>query len=187
MKAIIVAATTSILAAASPASAQVAAAESPRVVANQFLVAMRDANWGAMASLMHPSALQELRGILAPLFESAGGGQLRMALLGVATVDEAKALSDSAAFSNFIRASTQQQAGLQEALRSAELQFLGEIPEGGDTVHVVYRMVMTVEDIRVTRMDVMSLARAPAGWRGLLKGDLSALGAALRRAGAGRE
>jgi hypothetical protein len=71
---------------------------------------------------------------------------------------------------------------MAEALRSARIQMLGHVNEGGDTTHVVYRMALTIDSIPITRMDVMTLARSPQGWRGLLKGDVSALAARIRAA-----
>jgi hypothetical protein len=43
-------------------------------------------------------------------------------------------------------------------------------------------MEITLEGTPVTTMDVFSLARSPAGWRGLLKGDMAAFAAAIRAA-----
>jgi hypothetical protein len=132
-----------------------------------------------MAILMHPDALRELRRLMAALFEAPNADALREQLLGIKTLAEAKALSDTAVFEALMRA-TSQRAEMAEALRSATVQLLGHVNEGVDTTHVVYRMAMTIDSIPITRMDVMTLARSPYGWRGLLKGDLSALAARLR-------
>ncbi len=162
-----------------PAQAQTA--ETPEQVTERFVAAMRAADWNGMASLMHQNALKEMRQLLAGVFEAPNAGQMRQQLLGVTTVQQAQALSDTAVFASLMRMTTQD-ADVAELLRSAKVQVLGHVNEGADTVHVVYRMAMTINGIPITKMDVMSLARSPVGWRGLLKGDVTALAAGIRAA-----
>ena len=162
-----------------PAQAQTV--ETPEQVTERFVAAMRAADWNGMASLMHQNALKEMRQLLAGVFEAPNAGQIRQQLLGVTTVQQAQALSDTAVFASLMRMTTQD-ADVAELLRSAKVQVLGHVNEGADTVHVVYRMAMTINGIPITKMDVMSLARSPVGWRGLLKGDVTALAAGIRAA-----
>jgi len=162
-----------------PAQAQTV--ETPEQVTERFVAAMRGADWNGMASLMHQNALKEMRQLLSGVFEAPNGAQIRQQLLGVTTVQQAQALSDTAVFASLMRMTTQD-ADVAELLRSAKVQVLGHVNEGADTVHVVYRMAMTINGIPITKMDVMSLARSPVGWRGLLKGDVTALAAGIRAA-----
>jgi hypothetical protein len=154
-------------------------AETPEQVTERFVAAMRAADWNGMASLMHQNALKEMRQLLSGVFEAPNAGPIRQQLLGVSTVQQAQALSDTAVFASLMRMTTQD-ADVAELLRSAKVQVLGHVNEGADTVHVVYRMAMTINGIPITKMDVMSLARSPVGWRGLLKGDVTALAAGIR-------
>lgn len=165
--------------AAAPSHAQIA--ETPEQVTERFVAAMRTGDWQGMASLMHRNALSEMRQLLAAVFEAPKADVIRQQLLGVSTVAEAQALSDTAVFASLMRMTTQQ-AGLAEVLASAKVQVLGHVSEGKDTMHVVYRLAMTIDGISISKMDVMSLARSPVGWRGLLKGEVSALAAGLRAA-----
>ena len=162
-----------------PAQAQTV--ETPEQVTERFVAAMRAADWNGMASLMHQNALKEMRQLLSGVFEAPNGAQIRQQLLGVTTVQQAQALSDTTVFASLMRMTTQD-ADVAELLRSAKVQVLGHVNEGADTVHVVYRMAMTINGIPITKMDVMSLARSPVGWRGLLKGDVTALAAGIRAA-----
>ena len=162
-----------------PAQSQIA--ETPEQVTGRFISAMTAENWQAMGALMHPNALKEMRQFLAVLFEAPNADEARQQLLGVRTVKEAQALSDTAVFASLMRMMGEQ-TELGALLKTAKVQVLGHLNEGQDTAHVVYRMAMTINGVSVSRMDVMSLARSPAGWRGLLKGDISALGAGLRAA-----
>lgn len=156
--------------------------DSPEQVTSRYVAAMRAGDWNGMAALMHPAALHQLRELFAVLFEASNADDVRQQFLGVATLAEARALSDTAVFAGIMRAATRQSAGVTELLRSAQVEVLGQVDEGHDTTHVVYRMTMTIEGTPISRMDVISLARSPHGWRGLLKGDVSALAAAIRAA-----
>src|SRR6267378_693986 len=164
-----------------PQAAQAQSAETPEQVTERFIAAMRAADWQGMAALRHQNALKQMHELLAGVFESPNAGPIRQQLLGVTTVQQAQAMSDTAVFAALMRMTTQD-AGVAELLKSAKVQVLGHVNEAPDTVHVVYRMVMTINGIPITKMDVMSLARSPVGWRGLLKGDFSALAAGIRAA-----
>jgi hypothetical protein len=172
-------------AAPSPAPAQAAAAtadtESAQQVTMHFIDAMRANDWNGVAKLMHPGALHQLREFFSVLFESPDAEPIRRELLGVSTIDEARAMSDTALFVSLLRMSTRSPE-MSDVFKSAKVQILGQVNEGRDTTHVVYRMQMTLEGTPVTTMDVFSLARSPAGWRGLLKGDMAAVAAAIRAA-----
>jgi hypothetical protein len=163
-----------------------AAPETPPQVTDRFVTALRTADYPAMTALMHPMALHQLRDLFGPILELPQAGEYRDRLLGVATVAEVRALSDTAFFTAFLRATSERDADLLDALAGATVHIIGWVPEGPDTAHVVYRMGMTVRGAAVSQMDVMSLGRLGNAWRGLLKGDFSAMAAALRDAvGAG--
>lgn len=167
--------------AAAPLHSQ-AAGETPVQVATRYIDHMRAGEWQQMAALMHSDALLQLRRMLQPLFDSPNGDEFREQLLGVASIAEASALSDTTVFANLARISTTRDSTLAQAVRTAQVQFIGELPEGRDTMHVVYRMTLTIEGSTFTQMDVFSMGRSNRGWRGLLKGDFTALAAAISNA-----
>lgn len=166
--------------AASP-SRSIADTESAQQVTMRFIDAMRANHWKALAALMHPAALRQMREFLSVLLEAPNADPIRRELLGVSSAAEAKALSDTAMFEALLRVSAKSPE-LGDAFRSAKVQILGQVNEGPDTAHVIYRMQLTLEGTPVSTMDVISLARSPAGWRGLLKGDMAAFAAAIRAA-----
>jgi len=153
----------------------------PESVATQFVGTMRALDWTGMARLMHPSALHQLRELLTVLIQAPSADDLRQQLLGVRSVAAAESLSDTAVFAGLMHATLERDQGLADVMKSARMQVLGHINEGPDTVHVLYRMTLVVDSTPITRMDVASFARSPIGWRGLLKGDVTALAARLRR------
>ena len=163
-----------------PAAAQTAG-ESPEHVATRYINALRTQQWDSMALLMHPVALHQLREVLAPLFEAPSLDDAREHLLGVRSLSGAKALSDNGVFVALMSHGVGSQAQLMEFMRKASVQIIGHVPEGRDTVHVVYRMTFEDGTAAVAKMDVFSMQRLGDTWRGLLSIDLRMLGAMLRR------
>ena len=66
-------------------------------------------------------------------------------------------------------------------MAGAEARVLGHVPEGTDLAHVVYRMTITVDGLKVTKMEVLSLQRTDSGWAMLLRSDIETMAAALRQ------
>jgi len=166
--------------AAAPALSQRDSA-TPEQVAARYMQAMKAQQWDSMAYLMHPYALHQLRALLGPLFEAPSMDGPRQELLGVRTLAAAQALSDTAVFVALISRLMGSQAQFTEFLRDATMQVIGHVPEGRDTVHVVYRMSYEKGEAAVSKMDVVSMQRMGNTWRALLSGDLRMLGAMLRR------
>lgn len=168
-----------LLADVAPLPAQ---AEPPEVVAVRYFEAMRSEDAAALARVTHPDALAELRRLLAPLFESElpEADEFRQRLLGVRTAAEARALSDTTVFANFIRALGSQLPVFAQALRSSSMEPVGHVMEGPDTAHVVYRVKVPLEGITVERIAVLSLGRYGDTWGALLSGDYSELARVLR-------
>ena len=177
-------AATAIIAATLGASTLPAQAETPRQVAEQILEATRTTNWGRAASLMHPAALKELRTLFDPILtlENETGATLRHQLFGFATLKEATQASDSTVYSQLMNAVMAQQAGMDDAVRSAKFHYIGTVEEGRDTAHVLGRMSMSVQSIPFSQIEVISVVRAGATWRGLLKGELKAMAAGMKAA-----
>ena len=101
--------------------------------------------------------------------------------MGVHSQKEAQALSDPAFFAAFISHALHSKADVMEILRDSKIQVIGHVPEGSDTVHIVYRLDWEKNGVGVSKMDVFSMQRMGNTWRGLLSGDFRMLGAMLRR------
>lgn len=163
------------------AAAPAQTSETPEQVATRYLHAMATQQWDSMAALMHPAALRQLRLLLAPLFEAPSLDEARQTLLGVQSLKEAQALSDTACFAALISRTLSAQAQLMDILRNSRIQIIGHVPESPDTVHIVYRMNFENGEAAVSKMDVFSMQRMGNTWRGLLSGDFRMLAAMLRR------
>lgn len=166
--------------AAVPAVAQ---QELPEDVATEYLALMRARDWAGIARLTHPDAMAELRSLLDPLFTSTRpeADDFRLQLLGVRTVAEAQALSDTTTFINFLDAMGERVPAIDDVMRRATVEPIGHVARG-DTAYVVYRTTITVEGMPVSTLSVLPLLRAGAVWRGLLSGDFTSLATALRQA-----
>lgn len=156
--------------------------EPPEQVARQTVEALTRGDWHQMAALMHPAALRQLRDMLQPIIDSPAGEEVRTQLFQGASAAALRAMPDTALFARFIQGVMSQTPGMTEAFRSARVEVLGTVPEGRDTVHVVTRMSFSVEGIHIKDVEVMTFGRSPAGWRGLIKADLTNMIAMLRRA-----
>jgi hypothetical protein len=156
-------------------------AETPEQVAGRYLHAMAAQQWDSMAVLMHPYALQQLHTLLAPLVESPTLDAAREQLLGVHSLAEARALSDTAFFAAFLGHVLVKQPGVLDVLQRSRIDLIGHVAEGPDTVHIVYRLNYSNGEVAVTKMDIFPMQRFGATWRGLLNGDFRPLAAMLRR------
>jgi hypothetical protein len=172
----------SIAALITPA-ALVAQAETPESVTLDYLDAMRRRDWNDIARLTHPDAFGELRALLQPLFESSlpEADDFRQQFLGVRTLGEAQALTDTTVFINFLRFVGERVPALEDESRRAVTEPVGHFVHA-DTAYVVYRSTTTMQGMPISTLSVFSLRQVGDTWRGLLTGDFTALATALRQA-----
>jgi hypothetical protein len=147
---------------------------SPEAAAEAFGASLRANDWPAAARLMHPDALHQLRGLLTPLVSSAKGGELGKQLFGVASAAELASTPDTVLFAAFLGKMLAQQ-GLAEVLKGAKMTPLGHVNQPGDTVLVVSRMVLTMNELTISSFDVMPFLPYKGAFRGLLKADFTNL------------
>jgi len=174
-----------VVLAAAPATAQ-SADDEAIAVAGSYVDAMRASDFDGMAALMHPASLAELRDIFSPVLASEAGPGI-ISAIGLPPPDQLASMSDSEFFAAFMRAIVSGDSTMADALRQSQADLLGSVPEGDDTVHVVYRMRMKIEGVEVSEMEVLSLGRWENTWRGLLAGDLAGLAAMFQGIAEGDE
>ena len=166
------------------ATAVAAQDETPPEVARRMWSAVQDHRWDAVAGLMHPTALQEFRQLLSPILaaDSPAADSVRQLLLGSASRSAAAAVSDSAIYVRLMLWSSSLNATKPGAVEATHYQLLGTVTEGRDTVHVIGRASATVSGRHLTWIQVTSLMRSGAAWRGLLELNWSQFAAALSAA-----
>ena len=153
-------------------------------VAQQTWVAVQAHQWDAVAHLTHPRALHEFRELLAPIADADGpaADSARQIIFGSIARAAAATVSDSAVYVNLMRWSDALNAAQPGAVEASHYRLLGTVPEGRDTVHVIARASATVSGQYLTWIQVYSLTRSGATWRGLLQPNWSQFAAALRAA-----
>ena len=147
----------------------------PEDVARRYYETFRSSDWAANASMMHPEALAQFKGIftqLADLADADSSVADLQQMFGVATGAELKALPDGQVYARFLSNILGQQEELRQILASSSVEVLGHVPEGADRAHVVYRMTMGFMGSSMTQMQVMSLKKEGGEWRVLLTGDM---------------
>lgn len=166
-----------------PQSPAQGAPETPEQVARQLLGAIRDTNWVRAASLMHPSALAQFHDLFRPVLQcdNPAAVQARKEVFGVGSAVEAARMSDTALMASLLRFGTTREQGVTAMLRTAQLNVIGHVAEGVDTVHVLARISLLVERMPFSQVEVISFRRYRSTWRSMLKADISAMGTMLRR------
>jgi len=159
----------------------------PEAAAEELTAALRVGDWDGMAARMHPAALSELRQVLEPLLKMPDALQFRTMVFDIGTDAAVEEASDEELFAGFMRFVMTQDPTMASGFATMELEVIGHLMEG-DTAHVVSRMTMSVEGVKVSRMEVSSFRQHDGRWRGLLTGDVTGLAAALQAAfGQGRD
>lgn len=155
-------------------------AEPPESVATRYGAALRAGDWDAIARMMHPAATAQFRSLFTPILASDKSGQAAQALFGVSTSAEFAKLADVEMFARFLR-NVMAQQGLRDMMSGSTMTVIGHVPEGPDTVHVVYRLHMTMDSLSIAKTDVLSMRKNGSSWGVLLSADLEGMAAALRR------
>ena len=143
-------------------------------VTNAYVQSMKAGDFAGMADLMHPASLAEFRLMLVPVLDLPGADEAVPQLLGVATVEDARALSDQGMFAAFMQFVVNQEPGVAEAMNTAEVEILGRVTEAED-IHVVIRTTMTVQEVEMRQLDVVTFRQDNGMWRAVLAGNVTAL------------
>ena len=168
--------------AAPAAFAQEAAPDTstPEATTVAMVTALKAQDWDASAGLMHPEALDELRGLFLPILQHAETAEVRE-MFGVATPEEAASLTGADVYRTLMMLSTSADPTTAAALQSVDADVVGHLMEG-DTAHVVYHLKMQVDEIPFSQTAVASLRQHDGRWLGLLTADLRGMIAGMQQA-----
>jgi hypothetical protein len=157
-------------------------ATTPESVAREYFAAMRAADWQRAARLMHPDALGEFKGFFRALAATDSASELLGAFFGVRTAAELDALPPGEVYARMLGSMARLSPEMRDAMSTLQADVVGQVPEGPGTAHVVYRMRVGVQDVSVSKVEVLSLRRSGGGWLALLTGDLQGMMQSLSRA-----
>ena len=152
----------------------------PEAAAQAFGQALKANDWAAAARMMHPEALKQLRDLFEPMLSTPGAEGMGAELFGAPSNAELALLPDTVMFANFLENVLNQQPGLSDAMRTAQIDPLGHV-QAGDTALVVSRMAFTVEGMTISQFDVMPFINDGGQWKGLLKADFTNMAAMIKR------
>lgn len=169
----------SVIGIVSAGSALAAPQESAEAfVKRSFDVIQRD-GLPSVVEFMHPDELDRMKTMMAPLFEkppSGGKSPVSLGLFGTAySPREFKELSSK----GFVRSLLSKINGLGKA-SLVNAQVLGSVREG-ELVHVLTRSTASVEDIRMTQVQVVTLKPHGDSWGMMLTGELEGYGLLMKK------
>lgn len=149
-------------------------------VVERYVAATKAGDWAATSAWMHPEALARFREMMVPVFLADESGQVARMFLGTADPAAVEKLDDRQVFEQFFRATITAVPQFAEALAGAEMTVIGNVAEGPDVVHVVYRAKASMQGISIEQVQTMALKRYGDTWRLMLTGQVEGMAAALR-------
>jgi hypothetical protein len=168
----------------------VAAPPTPDDVARGAIKAVKEGRLDDFARAVHPQALAQFRSAMSTLIDGAAKEGKTDEILrlfdGAKGVDEVKALDAAAFMAAYLRGTMRLTPEIKERLAKSTEKILGDVAEGGETVHVVYRPTMPGVEARFLTCKVLSLRKDGPGWGLLLSGDIESRLALLKQSLAGK-
>lgn len=150
----------------------------PDSVATEFQSALRAMAWRAAAQRMHPEGLGRFRERVDMLVDVNPETLLTQVFAGMSGEDY-RALSEEEVFVRTMHATMSQMRGLLHAVVVRDVDVIGAVLETSDVAHVVYRSQAHLSGA-TPEMRVMTLKRAPQGWRVVDSPELDVIREALR-------
>ncbi|TPW17947.1 MAG: hypothetical protein FD130_457 [Halothiobacillaceae bacterium] len=98
-----------------------------------------------------------------------------------ATKESVSKLSDKEFFASFLGAAMAQ-AEAVGGINFGAMEVLGEVKEGNDIAHVVTRTKVSVGEVEVEAMEVVSFKKSGDSWKALMSGKMKGMANQLRAA-----
>jgi hypothetical protein len=154
---------------AAPARAGQETAES---VAKAYFAAMQAGDWAKCAGLMHPEALASMKRTFGSVIGVDKSGGAAKAIFGLKSNAEFGQLRDAEVYERLMNFIVQSVPDMKTALANSTATILGQVSEGGELVHVVYRMQFKMQGADVGEVELISFKKDGANWRALLTSDM---------------
>ncbi len=156
-----------------------AAAGTPEDAVRAYMVAYQQGGAKTVAASIHPAELVRFKDMLMPMFRSASAAdfqQVASMFFGKdVTLAKLEATPPQEFMSGFRSLMDQQTKGL----KISSFEVLGNVPEK-EFAHVVTRITMEgANNIRITKMTVVSTLRFEKDWKLALTGEMENLARAL--------
>ena len=152
--------------------------------AKAYFGTMKEKKFDELSAYFAPSALKnfrEMMGFLNELPVEEAAEPLTMFFGEGATAESVQEMSDAEFFGGFMNF-VMGRAEMAGGLNFEKIEVLGEVAEGEDLMHVVTRNKISVGEIEVESMEVMSFKKEDGKWRAVLQGEMKGLAEQLRSA-----
>ncbi|MBI1919445.1 MAG: hypothetical protein HYS23_00025 [Geobacter sp.] len=152
--------------------------------ATEYFNTLQQKDYARTATFFDPAALGEFRQMMSFMNEIPEEGQQEIftALFGPQASRESVAkLSDANFFASFLRA-TMAQTEAVGGINFGKMEILGEVKEGKDVAHVVTRNKVSVGEIEVEAMEVVSFRKIGSEWKALMSGKIKGIASQIKAA-----
>jgi hypothetical protein len=161
------------------AAVGVHAATTPEQLAQEYMTALKNEGIGVSARYIHPDELARFKDMLMPVMLADLGKpqpQFVPNVYGPINAEQLKAMPGVDILSGLLKVVGDQLSGV----KFESVDVLGTVREG-EIAHVVARLKVQVEEVRLTQMDVISAKAYKGEWMLLLTGELEGLAAAFSK------
>jgi len=151
-------------------------------MATEYFGTLQQKDYGRAATFFDPAALGEFRQIMSFVNEISDEGQQQFYTIFFgpeANRQSTGKLSDADFFAAFLRA-TMAQAEKLGGVNFEKMEILGEVMEGKDVAHVVTRNKVSVGEVEVEAMEVISFKKIGSDWKALLSGKIKGMANQLK-------
>jgi len=166
------------------ATASFCADETPEAVSDRYMVATKNGDFSTCAELMHSRALDDLKKLLLPVIEAAQQAEDKSLIRLFDGATDYKTVTELSAkdfFIKFMSGVSKLNPDMLKTLAKSEMETVGHVVEKEKTAHVVFRMKVAVDDISVTKLEVLSLEKDNGAWRALLTANVEGMAQMLQK------
>lgn len=162
------------------------AAQDPKLVARDYVAALKASAWARIADMMDPRELANVHSFVVPVLKRlviqrrAWPAPYKQMLAGLETQAQEQKLTPRQVFIRLLQG-TVNSIGSRQALNTATFTVLGQVNETPSLVHVVYRAEFLVKGIRFRSLSVISLNEYDGRWRVKLNENMRQVAAVFRR------
>jgi hypothetical protein len=139
--------------------------DTPESVAKEYIAASTSGDWAKAATFIDPEALVSFKNMFGEVMKMDKKNEAGKEIFGLKNNAEFDQLSGEQVFVKLISMLVTMVPQMRQMLSEAENTILGQVPEGNEVVHILYRMKMKIGDGSMSKVDVMSLKKSGTTWR----------------------
>lgn len=156
----------------------------PEAVSDKYMTATKNGDFAACADLMHTRALEDLKKLLLPVIDAAQQAEDKSLIRlfdGATDYKSVTELAPKEFFIKFMAGVSKINPDMMKTLAKAEMEIVGHVIEKEKIAHVICRMKVNVDDVSVTKLEVLSLEQENGAWRALLTANVEGMAQMLQK------